>query len=170
LNADRGAMLVENGSEDEVMDIPHRGPEWFAAIRAQAIALRGSDTNMFTTHVDAGKSHRTAWVERPGVAWLNEQIHFAVWTAAEIATMPVAHVSTWAKANDVNITKNYMAENREGGLDALGTGFPGVKREDLMVLPEADWERMKGELTYEAWAARMMAAEKVMSEGKSKSD
>ena len=48
---------------------------------------------------------------------------------------------------------------REGGLDALGTGFPGIKREDLMVLPDKEWLAMKDLLTYEAWAAKMMAAE-----------
>ena len=88
LNADRGPMLVENGSQDEVMDIPHRPPEWFAALRAQAIALNGGDRTMFTTHVDPGMSHRTAWVERPGVTWLNQQLHFANWSAADIAKMP----------------------------------------------------------------------------------
>jgi dienelactone hydrolase len=159
LNADRGPMLVENGSEDEVMDIPHRGPDWFAALRAQAIQLHGSDQNMFTTHVDPGMSHRTAWVERPGVTWLNQQLHFALWTPAEISTMPTTHISDWARANHVDITKNYMQENREGGLNALGTGFPGLSREALAVLTDAEWERMKDRLTYVAWAERTMAAE-----------
>ena len=73
--------------------------------------------------------------------------------------MPVTHVSTWAKANDVDITESYIQEIREGGLDALGTGFPGIKREDLMVLPDKDWQAMKPHLTYEAWAEKAMAAE-----------
>jgi dienelactone hydrolase len=159
LNADRGPMLVENGSMDEVMDIPHRPPSWFADLRAQAVALHGSEKNMFTTHVDAGMSHRTAWVERPGVAWLNEQIHFANWTGADIAKMPTTHISEWAHANNVDITPNYMKENREGGLIALGTGFPGIAREQLMALPADEWEREKDVLTYEAWKAKTMAAE-----------
>ena len=159
LNADRGPMLVENGSEDEVMDIPHRSPEWFADLRAQAVALHGSEQNMFTTHVDPGKSHRTAWVERPGVEWLEQQLHFAIWTPAQIAAMPTTHVSTWAAANGVDITPNYLRETREGGLDALGTGLPGIPREQLMVLPDAQWEELKGQLTYEAWAAKMKAEE-----------
>ena len=97
--------------------------------------------------------------ERPGVEWLDRQIHFAIWTAADIAKMPATHVSEWARANDVDIVKNYMQENREGGLMALGTGFPGIKRQDLLVLPEGEWERMKDSLTYEAWAAKMKQAE-----------
>ncbi len=63
--------------------------------------------------------------------------------------MPTTHISTWAKENGVDITQSYMREDREGGIDALGTGFPGIRREDLMVLPEADWQRMKDQLTYE---------------------
>jgi len=159
LNADRGAMLVENGAADEVMDIPHHGPEWFASIRAQAIALRGSDRNLFTTHVDAAKGHRTAWVERPAVEWLNEQIHFANWTAATIAAMPAVRIGDWAKANGVEFSKNYEREDREGGLMALGGALPGVAREQLKALPAGDWEKLRSELTYESWAEKTLAAE-----------
>jgi len=73
--------------------------------------------------------------------------------------MPTTHISDWAKANDVDIAKNYIREDREGGLDALGTGFPGIKRNDLMVLSDADWQSMKDRLTYEAWEATTLAAE-----------
>lgn len=167
LNAARGPMLVENGSADEVMDIPNRGPDWFAAMRAQAIALRGTDRNMFTTHVDFGKSHRTAWVELPGVLWLHRQIHFANTTEAQLATMATTHISEWAAANRVEITRNYLAEAREGGLQALGTGLPGLTREQLTVLPEADWQRLQAELTYASWAGKTMAAERAQAAAQS---
>ena len=163
LNAERGPMLVENGSQDTVMDIPHRTPEWFAAMRTQAVALDrangGTAANMFTTHVDAEKSHRTAWVERTGVLWLNQQIHFATWSEAEIEKAPVTHVSEWINANHVDISSGYLREDREGGLMALGTGFPGISRDQLMVLKDADWVRLQGELTYESWASKTKAAE-----------
>lgn len=159
LNADRGPMYVMNGLVDTVMDIPHHGPDWFADTRARAIALRGTDRDMFTTVFYPGISHRTSWVDRDGVEWLEKQIHFANWTAKYIADVPVTHVSTWAKANDVYISKNYMREDREGGLDALGTGFPAIKRADLMVLPDAAWTAEKDRLTYAAWAKKTMAAE-----------
>jgi hypothetical protein len=38
-------------------------------------------------------------------------------------------------------------------------GLPNIKREDLMVLPDAEWLAMKDHLTYEAWAAKASAAE-----------
>ena len=159
LNAARGPMYVMNGAADTVMDIPHHDAMWFAGIRERAIAVRGTDKNMFTTVFYPGINHRTSWVNRDGVEWLNQQLHFANWSVSQIAAMPVTHVSTWAKANDVDITKSYIQEIREGGLDALGTGFPGIKRQDLMVLPDKDWQAMKDRLTYEAWAEKAMAAE-----------
>jgi len=168
LNAERGPMLVENGSMDTVMDIPHRPPEWFAAVHDQAVTLDkangGSAVNIFTTHVDPGKSHRTAWVERYAVAWLNDQIHFTNWSDADIQKMPTTHIGTWITAQNIPwaISNGYMREDREGGLDALGTGFPGIPRDQLNVLPDADWQRLKTQLIYESWAEKTVAAEQGM--------
>ena len=159
LNADRGAMLVENGSADEVMDIPHRGPEWFADLRERAIALRKTDRNLFTTHVDATMGHRPAWVERAGVLWLNDQIHFANWNTSAIAEMPVTRIGDWAKANGVEIPTNYQRNDREAGLMALGGALPRIERDQLMVLSASDWEKLHTELTYESWAEKTLAAE-----------
>lgn len=113
---------------------------------------------MFTTIFYPGISHRTSWVNRDGVTWLDDQLQFPNWTPAAIAHMNTTHISTWAKANSVDISSSYMREDREGGLDALGTYLPGIKREDLMVLPDADWQALKDRLTYEAWAAKTLAA------------
>jgi pimeloyl-ACP methyl ester carboxylesterase len=160
LNAARGPMLVMNGDNDTIMDMPHHPPEWFESVRQRAIALRGTDKNIFTTILYPGISHRTSWVDRDGVTWLNQQLHFPNWTAAEITAMPTTHISTWAKANNVDISASYMREDREGGLDALGTGLPGIKREDLMVLSDNNWQTLKDRLTYEAWAVKTLAATK----------
>ena len=160
LNAARGPMLVMNGDRDTVMDMEHHPPEWFEIVRQRAIALRGTDKNMFTTMLYPGVSHRTSWVDRDGVAWLDQQIHFSNWTGSDIQKMATTHISTWAKANSVDIAPNYIREDREGGLDALGTGLPGIKREDLMVLPASDWGKMKDHLTYEAWAEKTLNVER----------
>jgi dienelactone hydrolase len=160
LNADRGPMYVMNGSADKVMNIPVHNEAWFANLRTRAIALHGSDTDIFTTIFYPGIDHRTSWVTADGVRWLNRQIHFAFWdTDAKIAAAGTTHISTWIAANNVDISKNYIREDREGGLDAVGTGFPGIARANLMVLPDADWQRLKDSLTYEAWAAKTLAAE-----------
>lgn len=168
LNANRGPMLVENGSNDSVMDIPHRTPEWFAALHDQTAKLLESigapTTNLFTTHVDEGKSHRTAWVERPAVLWLNEQLHFTNWSAADIANMPTTHIADWITRNDIpwSISNGYMREDREGDLQALGTNIPGIQHDQLNVLPDADWQRLKPALIYESWAEKVKADEAAM--------
>jgi len=38
---------------------------------------------------------------------------------------------------------------------AVGEDVPGVKREDLMVLPDAEWERLKDRLVFEAWMEKI---------------
>jgi pimeloyl-ACP methyl ester carboxylesterase len=161
LNAARGPMLLMNGDSDTVMKMADHPPSWFEDVRRRATELRGSDENMFTTVVYPGISHRTSWVNRDGVRWLNQQLHFGVWdTDEKINAAGTTHISTWIGANDVDISKSYLREDREGGLDAVGTGLPGIKRDDLTVLPEDEWKRERDLLTYESWAAKTMALER----------
>ncbi len=163
LNAERGAMLVMNGSADTVMDMEHHPPEWFAEVRSRALALVGPDShaakNMFTTVVYPGISHRPSWVDRQGVAWLNTQIRFAVWNAQTIATEPTTHVGDWTKASGVYLAAGSALEDREAGLNALGAGFPGIQPDDLMALPHDEWIKEKDRLTYEVWAEKTRESE-----------
>ena len=50
-------------------------------------------------------------------------------------------------------------ERRQCRIDAVGTGFPGIPRNNLMVLPEAEWQKQKERLIYDAWASRIRAIE-----------
>jgi dienelactone hydrolase len=163
LNAERGPTLIMNGSADTVMDIAHHPPEWFDQQRARALALVGPSSpaakNLFTTIVYPGISHRPSWVDRKGVAWLDEQLHFPLMSAEEIASAPTTHIGDWVKAQHVDVPKNFDRADREAGLDALDTGFPGIPRADLMALPDADWRRLEDRLTYTAWAAKTKTAE-----------
>lgn len=154
LNAARGPMYVMNGDDDTVMKMADHPPAWFADVRTRAIALNGNDRNMFTTVLYPGISHRTSWVDLDGMLWLNQQLHFAFWDDAAIRAQGTTHISTWITANHVDIAPAYFQENREGGLDAIGQGFPGIPRADLMVLPQDEWERQKDTLLYDAWAAK----------------
>lgn len=163
LNAERGPMLVMNGSDDTVMKMEEHPPEWFAAVRQRAVKLNGSERNIFESIMYPGVSHRTSWVNKDGVQWLHKQIRFAIWTDKDIAAALVTHISEWAKANSVDITPNYMREDREGGLQAVGTGLPGIRREELSVLPNAEWIALKDRFTYEAWAEKTRAAQKAMT-------
>jgi hypothetical protein len=163
LNAERGPMYIMNGSVDTVMDIPHHLQPWFDEVKARAIAVRGTDKDMFTTVFYPGVSHRPSWENRDAALWLNQQIHFAIWTDKDIAALPTIKVSEWAKENGAALNAGDMREEREGGVDALNVGLPYIKREDLMVLPEAEWTAMKDQLIYEAWAAKASAAEAAMA-------
>lgn len=165
LNAERGPTLVMNGSGDTVMDMAHHPPAWFDEVRSRALDLVGPTSpaakNIFTNVLYPGISHRTSWVDRKGVVWLDQQLHFPFTTPERIATEPTTHIGDWVKANNVFLAKDYSVEEREAGLDALGTGLPGIPREDLMVLPDAEWQSMKGRLTYAAWAEKTKAAENI---------
>ena len=160
LNASRGPMYVMNGDADTVMRMADHPPAWFAEVRARAVDLRGTDKDMFTTVLYPGISHRTSWVNGDGVKWLNAQIHFAFWsTDAKIDAAGTTHILEWEQANGVHVPKNYIREDRETGLRAVGTGLPGIRREDLMVMPAEEWERERDSLTYEGWAAKAHALE-----------
>jgi dienelactone hydrolase len=159
LNAERGPMEIMNGDADTVMKMADHPPEWFTSVRTRTEALNGNDSNLFTTILYPGVSHRTSWVDLDGMLWLNHQLHFAFWDDAAIRAAGTTHVSTWIRTNKVDISPNYISEDREGGLDAVGSNFPAIPRADLMVLPEAEWQRQKGVLLYDAWAARARVLE-----------
>jgi dienelactone hydrolase len=159
LNADRGPMFVMNGDSDTVMRMAEHPPAWFTDVRERAAVLRGTSAGLFTTVLYPGISHRTSWVDLDGMLWLNHQLHFALWDDAAIEAAGTTHISVWITANHVNISPNYFREDREGGLDAVGQGFPGLAREQLMVLPQEQWEAMKPRLLYDAWAAKTLALE-----------
>ncbi len=161
-------MYIMNGAEDTVMDIPHHLQPWFDDIRARAATILGpnnpANKNLFTTVFYPGVSHRPIMGgSRDAALWLNSQLHFALWTDAQINALPTAKVSDWAAKNSVAVTASDMRDTREGGIDALDLNLPNIPRADLMVLPDADWQAMKDQLTYEAWAAKASAAEAVMA-------
>ncbi len=154
LNADRGPTLVMNGDADTVMRMSAHPPAWFADVRSRAIGIHGSGTNMFTAVLYPGVSHRPSWVDLDGALWLNRQLHFALWDDDAIRLAGTTHISEWLTANHVDISRNYLREDREGGIAAVGTGFPAVRRDDLMVLSEDEWKSEQPVLFYEDWAEK----------------
>jgi dienelactone hydrolase len=159
LNAERGPMYVMNGDDDTVMKMADHPPSWFDAVHERTVTMAGTEQNLFTTVLYSGISHRTSWVDLDGMLWLNQQLHFALWDDAAIRAAGTTHISTWIRANNVDISPNYIVEIREGGLDAVGKDIAAIPRADLMVLPEAEWQKQKDSLLYDAWAARTRAAE-----------
>ena len=50
---------------------------WFDEVRARAIAVRGTDKDMFTTVFYPGVSHRPSWENRDAAEWLDDE--YSLW-------------------------------------------------------------------------------------------
>ncbi len=153
LHASRGPTLVFNGLEDTVVAIPtHREP-FFRDLRERTIRLRGSDQGVFKAQFVPNASHRPFFVTKPVAAWLEEQLDFPNWDGASIQAMAETHIGEWVQAQAVEMDERYANEQREGGTRALGTGVPGLSREQLSVFGLEEWQRLKDWFVYESWVA-----------------
>jgi dienelactone hydrolase len=158
LNALRGGTFVFNGTADGVVTSEPEGPEaFFADLRKRTIALHGSPLNVFEYGFEPGAGHRPYFVTRPVALWLEPQLHFPNWTAAEIARLPETNIGEWARREHVLIKAPYDTEVREAGVRALGTGIPGLTREQLTAVPIAEWQREKDRFVYEKWVEQARA-------------
>jgi dienelactone hydrolase len=157
LHASRGPTLTYNGLQDTTVAIPTHGPDFFADMHRRAAKLHGGTSGLFEYKFDTG-AHRPWFVTRPVARWLESQLDFPNWTDAEIASMPLTHISEWAREKQVELDRLYATEEREGGAMAIGTGLPALSRRDLSVFSDHDWEREKDHLVYESWvkAARAL--------------
>ena len=150
LHASRGPTLVYNGLQDTTVSITTHGPDFFADMHRRTAELRGGDKGLFEYDFTTF-AHRPYFVTKPVVRWLNRQLAFPNWTDADIAAMPTTHISEWARANGVELDKLYASEEREAGVQAVGTGVPALSREDLSVFTPQQWEGKKDRMIYEAW-------------------
>jgi len=150
LHASRGPTLLYNGLQDGTVSIPKHGKPFFDDLHRRTEKLRGSSKGLFEYEFTEG-AHRPYFVTRPVARWLERQLDFPNWTEADIAAMPVTHISEWARANGVELDRLYATEEREGGTPALGAGMPALSRKDLSVFTPEQWEREKDRLIYESW-------------------
>jgi len=158
LHALRGATFIFNGTADGVVTSEALGPQgFFEDLRKRTIALHGSDKNVFEFGFEPGAGHRPYFVTRPAAQWLERQLNFPNWTAADIAQMPETHIGEWARREHVYIEPVYDTEVREAGARALGAGIPGIPRAQLNALPLPQWERDKAQYVYESWIAQAKA-------------
>ena len=68
------------------------------------------------------------------------------------------HIGEWAKREHVFIEPAYDTEVREAGVRALGSGIPGLTRQQLTSVPLAEWEQHRDLFVYEKWIAHARAA------------
>jgi dienelactone hydrolase len=158
LHALRGATFAFNGTKDGVVTSEALGPEgFFEDLRNRTMALHGSDKNVFEFGFERDAGHRPYFVTRPVAQWLQRQLNFPNWTRTDIARMPETHIGPWARQEHVYIEPAYDTEVREAGVRALGSGIPGIRREQLNALPLDQWERDKDQFVYESWIAKAKA-------------
>jgi len=151
LHAARGPTLIWNGREDSVVNMPKTQDAFFDDLRARVVALRGSSAGVFEYGFVPAASHRPYWLTRPVVRWLERQLDFPRWSDPDIATLPETPIGEWARRTGTAMDKLYATDHREGGTPAIGSGVPGIAREALSVFPEAEWQQVRGQLTFDAW-------------------
>jgi dienelactone hydrolase len=153
LHALRGGTFIFNGTADGVVTTEALGPQgFFEDLRKRTIALHGSDKNVFEFGFEPGAGHRPYFVTRPVALWLERQLHFPNWTEAG-----ETHIGEWAQRERVYIEPAYATEVREAGVRALGSGIPGIAREQLDAVPIEQWKRDKDQFIYESWIAKAKA-------------
>ncbi len=94
--AERGATLIWNGANDDVVAVPGMGPHFFEDLRSHTIALLGGAKNIFEFGFTPEGGHRPYFVTRPVALWLQEHLHFPNWTEQKIGQMPQTHILDWA--------------------------------------------------------------------------
>ncbi len=158
LHARRGPTLVWNGSADQVVDIPHHGPDFFEDLRKRTIAELGGSKDVFDFGFTPGGGHRPYFITKPVALWLEDKLKFPNWTKKDLQAMPEARVLDWAAKNNVTTPKSLSNELGEGGTMALGNDIPVVPRDELSAIPEAVWDSERDSYTYETWVDRAQAA------------
>lgn len=153
LQASHAAGYVFNGLDDEVVEIPHHGPGFFADLQARTARLHGGDEGVFTYGFAPEASHRPWFLTRPVALWLQRQLGFPNWTKTQIEKMPTTLVGAWARARGVPIDPLYDTTLREAGTRALGSDLPAISREDLSVFSADQWRENATRLIYEMWVA-----------------
>lgn len=157
LHALRGPTLVFNGLADTVVSIPDHGKPFFDDLRERTARLLGRRAGIFEVGLVPDVSHRPFFVTEPVALWLEEHLDFPDWTPATIREMPTTHVSQWVKENNVAVDPRYASEDREGGVQALGVGVPGLSRAQLSVFTDQQWQEQRDRLIYEAWVRKARA-------------
>ena len=155
LNTQRGATLIMNGDVDGLIVKPNTDEAFFVSLRDRTAKLTGSQSNLPETYWFKGAGHRPSFVTRPAALWLEKQIDLPLWTASSIEAMPESHVSEWSKATGAVIGASFAKEVSEGGVEALRTDIPNIPREQLLAIPDKEWQTDSEAYTYESWVKRV---------------
>ena len=160
LSARRGVTFILNGTNDTVVDIPNHEQDFFDDLRKRTIALNGSDRGVFETYFDPDASHRPNWMTPTAATWLEKNLNFPNWSSTPVASLPVEPMRIWAERVGFTLNKSSAREDRDAGLPLLVAPVPLLTKEQLSILPLADWQRRKSEFVYSTWVERALTAAK----------
>src|SRR5690606_23099830 len=95
LHAARGPTFVFNGTDDDVVAVHTMGEPFFRDLQRRTAEVRGNEKGIFEFGFEQGASHRTFFVTRPVMLWLERTLDFPNWSEADIQAMPETHIGTW---------------------------------------------------------------------------
>jgi hypothetical protein len=98
-------------------------------------------------------------VNLDAATWLNARLHFPRWQNISLNTLGQTHIAEWAAATGAHINHGYESEKTEGGIRALGHGFPAPAKAHLQVVPQAEWQAHEDLYTWQGWAKQTLIAE-----------
>jgi len=159
-----GQTLVLNGVEDRLVAVPHHDAAFFNDLNARVLALAGHGTPSIQFLFYSGIGHRPSWVDRDAAIWLNQGLHFPRWRGVSIDSLGEVRVGDWAQATGAHINRGYDTEITEAGIRAVGHGFPAPSRDELQVVPIADWQAHEDLYTWQGWARRTLLTEGLPAE------
>jgi dienelactone hydrolase len=154
-----GETLVLNGAEDNLVAVPHHGESFFADLNTRVLALAGPHVPKIEYRFYSGVGHRPSWVNRDAAMWLNARLHFPRWQTISPESLGETHIAEWAAATGAHINHGYESEKTEGGIRAVGQGFPAPTRAQLQVVPDGEWKMHEDLYTWQGWARRTLLAE-----------
>jgi len=154
LHQHSGTTLILNGLEDGLITKPHHLDTFFTDLRTRVSTLAGLKAPLLDYRFYPGVAHRPSWLNTDAFTWLHAQFHFANGDA--LLSSGTTHIAEWVTANKARISKGYEVEEREGGIRAVGTGFPGLTADQLQVVPTAKWEAHRDEYIWSEWAKKTL--------------
>ena len=159
LRARSGPTLVMNGTEDHLITTFNELEPFFVNLRNRIAAVTGSRTNLPETIWYENVGHRPSFMTRAAAIWLDLQLHFPNWTIAQIEAFPTVRAADWVTQTGVRISKGYIVEQKEGGIQALDLHLPGLTREQLTAVPLDLWQKDPTLYTLPGWIPHALAAE-----------
>jgi dienelactone hydrolase len=154
-----GNTLIQNGAEDKLVVAPHHTEAFFSDLNARSTAIAGPGASPIEYIFYPNVGHRPSWVNRDAANWLNTKLHFPRWQNLSLDSLGETHIAEWAIATGAVINRGYETEKSEGGIRALGQGFPAPTRAQLQVVPEPEWKADVEQYSWQGLAGKILRAQ-----------